>query len=290
MHTLSKPAKPDAPVRPETEKSTPPICRRMTLWILLVVGIGVILYSVILLPLYMHMRADILLATSVWLTVIEWLCEIVQTVSFFLAYACLFYAIWRGGVRGATGGVIAFAALTVLKFAANFMATCITNRSFPGWTAFWKQDLPLIQPQLFLELCQHALVIAVAVCVLYAYRRAHPRAVGLTTAEGFLADRKGVFPLAKLVSWKNPLLRSMLLAVLIVLIGRLANYAIGIISFAILWDTAIDWSALFYEMLPDLVAWIISYFAMILLLSAFDRGELLRLTPSADRSQAEAKK
>lgn len=250
----------------------------MTRWVWLIVGIAVLLYSVILLPLYMQMTADVLLSSSVWPTVIEWLCEIIQTVSFFLAYACLFYALWRGGLRGARGGMIAFGSLTLIKFAANYVATCVTTGSFPGWTYFWQKDLTRILPTLLLELCQHALVIAVAVCVLYADRRSHPRAADQPEAEAFLADRKGVFPMARLFSWKNPLLRSMLLAVLIVLVGRLLNYTVGTVFFAVLLDESIDWLTLFFEMLPDIVACIISYFGMLLLLSAFDRHELMSMS------------
>lgn len=265
-----------SPKEPMTSTPTvPAVCRRMTCWTWLVTAVAVILYSVILLPLYEWMKYDVLYASSAWLTVIEWLCQMVQTIGFFLAYAGIVYALWRGGLRGARGSLVAFGTLTVTKYVINFLATCLFEGAFPEWKLFVKGDLPLILPSLLLELLQHVLVVLVAWGVMRRYGRRHPRDAGLSEGDAFLAARQGVFPTAKIISWQNPLLRAILLSLILVLIGRLINYTVGIVSFAIMYDDTILWSTLLFEMLPDTLACLAGYLAAIMLFSAFDRRELL---------------
>ncbi len=255
----------------------PAACRRMTWWITLTTLIGVIVYSVILAPLYNQLSVDVMYADSPWVTVIYLLREIVEPIVFFLVYPAIFYALWRGRWRGARGGLIAFGTLTLLKYIANFVATCIVDGALPGWDVFTQVDLPIILPTVFLELLQHALVVLIAAWVMHAYRAVHPSAGEGVAADAFLNARREVYPFARLLSWKNPLQRGVLLTSVSILCGRLVNHLMYQLTLIAYNGAPDEWLVVLIDIVSDVVIAVGGYLVMILLLSSFDRRELLRL-------------
>ncbi len=262
-------------------------CRRMTRWVLIVSAIGIIIYSMILAPLETQMAANVLYNGSIWLTVIYLLRQIIEPIVFFMVYPALFYALWLGRWKGARGGILAFASLTLVKYIVNFAATCISDGALPGWNRFVKVDLPLILPTILLELLQHTLVVLIAVLVLYVYRRIHSPA---TDDDDFLQSRVGVFPFSKMISWKNPLQLSTMLATLLMLAGRLIMHALYQLTLLFYNGATNGWKVIFFDVISDVVICMVGYFVMILLLSMFDRCTIVRTGTVSPENKGQAKK
>ncbi len=266
-----------------TPDSSARAIRAMFRYTLLVVALGFGICSLVLSPVYQIAESNVLYREEWWCYVLYYLTQegLIDLAVFTLAYPATIYAIWVGGLKGARSVPILYASLTVAKFAANFMVTCITFGSVPSFSVFLEEDLPIIGSSLLLELAQFGLVVLFITLTRRAYRR---REMHLT-AEALLrqgadgpVNNTPVFPITRLVSFRNPVQCAALLSSVLLLVGRVLMhliYQMTLIVYNGSWDGP---TVLALDLLSDAVLSVCIYFVMILLLGQFDRRRALRET------------
>ena len=254
-------------------------CRRM-MWITLAVSVAcMVLYSIVLIPLYNGVSSNVLYDNTALPTVLYILMQSVEPIWFFAVYPVLFYALWRGGLRGARASLVSFGGCVLGKYVLNFTMTCVDEGALPSLTRFFEKDLPIIGGLILLELVQHVLVMLAACLWLRSYRRAFPwPAEGMTDRDAFLAARGNVFPLGKLPILQNPVMLMALSAAVIVLVGRLCNHLIYPMTLIFYNGWSYSGKVILLDVVADLVICAIGYLVSLLLLSFFDRRETVRLS------------
>lgn len=264
-----------------TPHSSEQTVRAMFRYILLVTALGFGICSLVLSPIYHVAESNVLYREEWWCYVLYYLTQegLIDLGVFALAYPATIYAVWVGGLRRARSVLILYASLTVAKSAANFIVTSITFGSVPSFSVFFEEDLPIIGSSLLLELAQYGLVVLFITLTRRAYCRRESRLTSdalLRQGAGSSVNEAPVFPITRLVSFRNPVQCAAFLSSVLLLLGRVAMhliYQMTLIVYNGSWDGP---TVLAFDLLSDAVLSVCIYFVMILLLGQFDRRRALR--------------
>lgn len=250
----------------------------MRLFTLLITALGFGVCSLVLSPIYQIAESNVLYRESWWCYILYYLTQesLIDLAVFALAYPATIYAIWIGGLKGARSVPIVYTAMTVAKFAANFIVTCITYGSVPSPSVFFEEDFPIIASSLLLELAQYGLVVLFITLT----RRAYFHRQVTNYADALLGktrtEEAHVFPLTRLVSLRNPVQCAAFLSALVLLIGRVLMhliYQMTLIVYNGSWDGP---AVLAFDILSDAVISVCVYFAMLLVMGRCDRRRIER--------------
>lgn len=244
--------------------------RRMFLLVFLVAGLGFALRSFVLAPVYVRFASDIMYSTSWWVSILYLLIDggWMDLAVFALCYPATLYAIWRAGLKDARRIPILYAILTVFKFAVNFIMTSLSDGALPAWSEFVRLELPVILPQIFLELLQYALMI-LFICLLrknYIRKRLHAG----ESDETFGTD---VFPFRGVFSRTNPVQRAIFWTAMVLLLGRVFMHFRYQLALYAWYGVTEGWVQMLIDLVFDLAVAAVFYFVSLLLLLRFSERD-----------------
>lgn len=254
---------------------------RMCRWTLLVSGIGFGLCSFLFAPLFVRFASDIAYQDTWWVYLLYCLTDggLLDIAVVLLAYPATLYAVWELGLRGAARVPISFALMTLAKYTVNFLFPALTYEGvLPSWSSFTRFDLPIMLANYALEMLQFGLVILCAVLVKRRYDRKQAEAYAYAelneeeTQEETEEEADRIFPFTRILSVKNPVQLSALLAAGVVFILRTAMHQIYQYTLYLNGGTE-GILVMAMDLLADLFIAVILYFSVLLLTSRFhERG------------------
>ena len=257
--------------------------KRVWLFTTLISAAGVILWSLVLAPLYLQLASDYRYQGSLLVNILGYLLDIVDATVFFVTFPALIYGLWRGGLRG-SWPIWTTASLTVLlKYILNFIMTCITDGFIPSWHIFINEDLPLILPNILIELGQYLVIMLLALLFIYGKKRQWKINV-LIDGKAAGDERSLAFPFTKVVSFKNPLQGAAFVFSILYFLFWVYQHLLYQLVLAV---NGVGWDGpviLITDLISDLLLSSIAYFVMLLLLSYYDRKELTAMAEASQRS------
>lgn len=253
-------------------------------WLLTTVisGAGVLLWSLVLAPLYVQLSSDYVYQGS-WITnILGYLLDIVDATVFLTTFPALIYGVWRKGLLGSWPIWTTASVFVILKHVLNFVMTCVTDGAIPSWSIFLREDMPLIMPNILMEIGQYLVVILLAFLFIFFKKRKWQIDV-LIDGNAAGDERSLAFPFTKIVSFKNPLQgTAFVFSILYFLFWVYQHllYQLALLVNGLGWDGTV---VLVTDLIFDLLLAGVAYFVMLMMLSYYDRKEMNALAKEADK-------
>lgn len=262
------------------ESHGPEAVRRMQKLVLWISAIGFGLYSLVLAPLYTQLNSDVTYQEAVITYVLYYAYNLVQIAVFYAVFAATIYAVWRGGFLGSKAVWITYTLALVGKYLLNFLMDCILDGSIPAFDLFLSKDLPIMLPNLLLEIGQYALILLITCLIIRRKKRKWQ--VSLLLNESKAGDERALaFPITKLLSFKNPVQASAFWSSVVFMVMMVVSHLIYQLAQLIYMHSNEGELVLITDMITDVFLGIIAYFVMVLLLSSFDRREISDLAEAS---------
>ena len=201
------------------------------------------------------------------LEAVQW---IFNALTFFVCYALTVFAIYRFGASRYWAFIFIFSSATVVKYLMNVISAFFVFGTVPSNQEELKQQLWIVVFNTVVELLQYALVVIFSTVILSRFKRLSEIAEKSAKKMGIDYDsRNKVFPFKALVTTKNPIQYSALIAAIIVSAFMITNRLVYDFSVGLPVDL-IDglWIAAGY--LSDILFGIIGYLIMILVFNRCD--------------------
>ena len=259
--------------------------RRMCRLTVLVSALCFALTSLVLAPVYVKYASDILYAETWWVYLLYYLTEegLVDLAVFAVCYPATMYAVWRAGFKGAVRIPVAFSLITLGKFAVNFFMTSLVDGALPNASEFLSFDLPYIGTMYLLEIAQYAVVILLTVWIKGRYLRRQALA-GLSAGEGTAPAAS--FTFTGLLPRKNPVQLSALLMAVFMLAVRFVMHQIYQYTLYITSGYTDGLLIMVLDLLGDIFAGVVLYFAALLLMARFGRRDEEAAKAAAQTAEA----
>lgn len=250
---------------------------RLVLWVS-VIGFG--LYSLVLAPLYTQFASDIVYQEAAITYILYYAYAAVEIAVFCIVFPATVYAVWRSGFVGSRSVWITFALATLGKYLLNFFMDCLIDGSIPSPHIFLSSDLPIILPNLLMELGQYVMVLLLTCLIIRGRKRKwHTQ---LLLDDGKAGDERSLaFPITKLISFKNPVQASSFAIAVFMLIARILTHLMYQLTLLVYTGKSEGALILAVDMISDVLLAAIIYFVSVLLLSSFDRREITDLAKAA---------
>ena len=217
------------------------------------------LYSCVLIPLYQFLITDVVWMNSIWLDIVDLLCQHVETLGSVALLTFALFGIYRYRVSGAKQILlIAFGALC-FKYVAAIIAVSIEYGSIDltgGLTGFIVA--------FFIELSILALIVLLAHRFVTAYQdeQKAKKAASATLERPF--EEKPLYPFERLFSLKNLIQSILLIGILTVVLWRLAAAIISEFAYGVLLQPGDVPVILFYWFILIILPAFYSYFLALL--------------------------
>ena len=225
-----------------------------------------ILYSCVLIPLYQFLITDAIWMNSIWLDIVDLLCQHLETVGSVSLLSFALFGVYRYGLRDAkhilliTGGALLFKYLAaVIAVSIQFGSLDLTG----GLTSFFVAFL--------IELM--IITLAVILCV----RLVNPRKEAYEARKAAASklerpfDEKPLYPFQRIFSLKNPLQRVLFIGILNIVLWRLIAAIISEFAYGVLLQPGDVPVILIYWFLLILLPAFYSYFLALLFLKLCHR-------------------
>ncbi|MBE6629792.1 MAG: hypothetical protein E7624_02960 [Ruminococcaceae bacterium] len=214
------------------------------------------LHGLLLAPLYQYLITDIVLQDTLWLDLVDLLFQHVETIGNVILLTFLIFAVYRYRLRRAKplffigGGAILF------KYFATILAISIEYGSL---------DLTGgLTPYLFAFLLE----LGIAALVVFLAHRAIPpvqddylaRYNAAKTLQKPFAESDPCYPFKKVFSWKNPIQRTMMLSILVIVLWRLAAALVSEFTYGVMLKPGDVPVILFYWLILIFLPAFYSYF------------------------------
>lgn len=255
------------------ESHAPKAVKRMAKWVLLTSVIGFGLYALVLAPLYTQLSSDIVYQESLITYLLYYAYTAAELVTFCLVFPATVYAVWRGGLKNSRSVWITFLVATVCKYLANFIMSCITDGYVPSWTGLVRDDLPIILPNLLLELGQYVIVVMLAWLIIRRRKRKWQMDV-LLDGKAAGDERSLAFPITRLLSFKNPVQASAFAVSVFMMIARVITHLVYQLALLIYNGESDGALIITLDMISDVLLGGIIYFVMLWLMAGFDKREM----------------
>lgn len=248
--------------------------KRCVRFLLICELIYIVLYTLVLNPLYTTLQANVLYQNAWWMDLLGLSIDILDYVPFILCYPACLYALWVGGWRHGYPPTVWLAGLTVAKYLINYaVGVYVALNAWPSLGVL-ADDMSLILPALLLELLQLAVVLGL--CSLH--RGLHRMRQLDAIAEAALRQRPyappTLFPMTRLLDRRNPVQRSLLDAALAVtvmsLLLRRLVYQLTLYAY---YGKLDSWLQIGADVVGDLLAGVVMYLVGILLVDRFARRD-----------------
>lgn len=247
--------------------------RRMLRTVFCVAALGFGIKSLILHPVFIQLASNVAFQNAWYTNILYYLIDggLIDLAVFAVCYPATAYSIWKDGMKESRPVVLSFSLITACKFVLNYLMSCLTDTGFPDVDEFLR-DLPPILLLLLLELLQYAAVIAL---IFLAGKRYESR---VTAAElrGKLTETQApapVFPMTRLVSFRNPLQFTAFWTSVILFLSRELGYHVYEITLYLNFGSTDGWADMLLNLLGDIAIGVLVYFAAILLLPRFHSKE-----------------
>lgn len=249
--------------------------RRLTRFVTVVELIYIVLYSLVLNPIYTHFVSDVLYQDAWWLSLIGLACDLLDPILFIIVYPTTIYTLWRGGSYGFRLPAV-FSALTLFKFVFNyFIGWVFRDSALPDLSAVIDELANgigvYILEMYLLEMLQYWLIVGLCVLFLHLYNKKRAAADGDALLEGRQPADESLLPLVRFFDLKNPVQSSLFASGIIVLIFGAANhviYQMALINYEGRTDGIIQFVA---DILCDIALGLILYMCGILIVNGLWR-------------------
>lgn len=250
--------------------------KRLTLFTIIAELVYIVLYCLVLNPLYTHLDADVITMNAWYTGAVGILCDLLDPILFIIIYPTTVYALWRGGSAGLRVPAV-FSGMTLFKFIFNyFMGRVFAAGAFPNMEDVWDElsnGMALNLLLMFLlEMLQYWLIIVLFMLHRSAADRRRSRMEADAALNGRTdAETASDMPMTRLFAFGNPVQRTLLDAGIVVFLGGAVNhliYQMALINYA---DRADSPAQVAADLLGDLLLGVLVYLAGILLCNRHHR-------------------
>lgn len=204
--------------------------RRLTRFVTVVELIYIVLYSLVLNPLYTHFVSNVLYQETWWLSLIGLLCDLLDPILFIIVYPTTIYTLYRGGTYGFRLPAV-FSALTLFKFVFNYyMGWVFRSGTIPDAGSVFGElaegDAVYLLWMYLLEMLQYWLIVGICCLCLFLWRRRMAAADGDAVLEGGQPAEEQLLPLVRFFDFKNPVQLSLFLSGIVITVARVISHVI----------------------------------------------------------------
>ena len=248
---------------PCSKKRSASYALRLTL---LVAGIGFAVKCLLVHPVYILLGNDVVHKYAWYTSLLYYLIDegLWDLAVIAVCYPATVYAVWRKGLKGSRGVVLAFSLLTVGKFVLNYIMDILTYSGLPRLDEFLS-DIPLILVMLVVELIPYALAASAIAVAKTRYDRKAEEATCRSQLTG-TAALAPVLPFGKLLSLRNPLQLASFIGALAIFLSREVSYHVYQITLYVNFGYTDGWVDMLVTLFSDILISTLIYFAALLLL------------------------
>lgn len=248
---------------PCSKKKSASYALRLTL---LVAGIGFAVKCLLVHPVYVLLGNDVTHMNAWYTALLYYLIDggLWDLAVIAVCYPAAVYSVWKKGLKGSKGVVLAFTLLTAGKFVLNYIMDVLTYSGLPRWDEFLS-DIPIILIMLVVELIPYALAVAVVTIA----RNSYIRKSDMAAYQSMLTETEApapVLPFGKLLSLRNPLQLATFIGVLAIFLSREISYHVYEITLYVNFGYTDGWVDMLVTLFSDVVISTLIYFAALLLL------------------------
>ena len=248
---------------PCSKKKSASYALRLTL---LVAGIGFAVKCLLVHPVYVLLGNDVTHMNAWYTALLYYLIDggLWDLAVIAVCYPAAVYSVWKKGMKGSRGVVLAFTLLTAGKFVLNYIMDVLTYSGLPRWDEFLS-DIPIILIMLVVELIPYALAVAVVTIA----RNSYIRKSDMAAYQSMLTETEApapVLPFGKLLSLRNPLQLATFMGVLAIFLSREISYHVYEITLYVNFGYTDGWVDMLVTLFSDVVISTLIYFAALLLL------------------------
>ncbi len=188
-----------------------------------------VLYSCVLIPLYQFLITDAVWMNSIWLDVVDLLCQHLETVGSVALLCFALSGVYCYGLRGAKQILLITGGLLLFKYVAAVIAVSIEFGSLDltgGLTGFLVAFL--------IELAIIALSVFLCLRFVNPHMAAFEARKAAANTLGRPFDEKPIYPFQKILSLKNPLQRVLFIGILNIVLWRLIAAIISEFTYGVL--------------------------------------------------------
>ena len=241
---------------------------------LLVAGIGFAVKCLLVHPVYILLGNDVTHMHAWYTALLYYLIDggLWDLAVIAVCYPATVYSVWKRGLKGSNGVVLAFSLLTAGKFVLNYMMDILTYSGLPRPDEFFT-DIPIILVMLVLELVPYALSVAVIAIA----KTRHDRKTELAAYQSELTETAApapVLPFGKLLSLRNPLQLASFVGVVAIFLSREISYHVYEITLYVNFGYTDGWLDMAVTLFSDVIISTLIYFAAILLLPHIHSKEM----------------
>ena len=233
---------------------------------LLVAGIGFAVKCLLVHPAYVLLGNDVTHMNTWYTALLYYLIDggLWDLAVIAVCYPASIYSVWKKGMKGSKGVILAFTLLTTGKFVLNYIMDVLTYSGLPRLDEFLL-DIPLILVMLVVELIPYALAVAVIAIARNRYiRRSDMAAYQSELTE--TAVPAPILPFGKLLSLRNLLQFSSFVGVLAIFLSREISYHVYEITLYVNFGYTDGWVDMLVTLFSDILISTLIYFAALLLL------------------------
>lgn len=223
---------------------------------ILILFLCLALHACVLAPLYQYLITDIVLQDTLWLDLVDLLFQYVETIGSAILLTFLIFGIYRYRLRGAKSILVSAGVAILFKYFATIIAVS---------TEFGSLDLTGgLTPYLFSLLLEFAIA---ALVVYLSYRWITPaqdaymaRCRAAQTLNRSFEEPDPCYPFSKVISTENPVQRTLLSAIAVIVAWRLIAALISEFTYGVMLKPGDVPVILFYWILMIFIPGICSYF------------------------------
>lgn len=233
---------------------------------LLVAGIGFAVKCLLVHPVYILLGNDVTHMNAWYTALLYYLIDggLWDLAVIAVCYPATVCSVWKRGMKGSRGVVLAFSLLTAGKFVLNYIMDILTYSGLPRLDEFLS-DIPIILVMLVVELIPYALAVAVVAIARNSYIRKSDMAAYQSELTE-TAVPAPVLPFGKLLSLRNPLQLASFIGVLAIFIFDEVKYHVYQITLYRIYGYTDGWVDMLVTLFSDILISTLIYFAAILLL------------------------
>ena len=215
----------------------------------------VALYSCVLIPLYQYLITDIVLMDTIWLDIVDLLCQHIEIIGSVALISFAVFGIFRYQLNGSKNVLLLTLSALVFKYVAAMIAVSIE---------FGSVDLTGgLSGYLVAFLIELAML---ALAVFLAQRLITPKQIDYESKKTAAAqlgrpfEQEPIYPASKLSSLKNPIQRIFFIGILYIVLWRLAAAIISEFTYGVMLKPGDIPVILIYWVILIFIPAILSYF------------------------------
>ncbi len=251
---------------------TSPTLRRLLKLVILVAALGFGIKALVLHPLFIQLDSNVVHKEAFYTLILYYLIDggLIDLAVFSVCYPAALYAVWKDGLRRAKALPIAFSLITLGKFLVNYIVSSVMEGGLSV------DDIPADLGMILVMLLMELMMFWIPIAVLCRLKRRYDDCVAATELGNVPRDSASsapALPIARLLSFRNPLQISALLYSVILFLGLEIGYHIYQLTLYNYIGVTDGWVNMLVNLMTDLAFGVALYFIAILLLNRFHSRE-----------------